>query len=182
MSDQPQQRRWWAHRHPILTTILGVFASLVLIAVFSGGGSSPTPTATVTQTVTRATPTHVRTVNSRACVQSVKIAQQAFVLVGQAFGEAAKYPPLVPQAAQAAAAGNTGQIMAIASTEKTINDALTALAARLTRRRRGISPDSRSLLLIQARTDYGQPVKLPQAGTGGDVAPDATSGSPWITS
>lgn len=84
----------------------------------------------VAQTVTTA---HTVTANSPTCVQGYRVAHQALGLLASALREAAGLAPLIEQAANAGAAGDSSQIAAIANTETGIGTSLQAIGGKVGR-------------------------------------------------
>lgn len=80
------------------------------------------------------------TVNSPACVQASKVAGQGFQLLGDALQTAAKYPPLIEQAARAGAAQDATRITAIADEEKRITAQITAINGRFSQLNASFNP------------------------------------------
>jgi hypothetical protein len=65
-----------------------------------------------------------------ACAQFASSVGQGFTVLGTILEDAAKYPPLISQAASAGLAKNTSKITAIASQVRSINSAVSSQASK----------------------------------------------------
>lgn len=125
MSETVPSEQQIATGHSWLTWRRAAFA-LALFAAFGIGtatsGGTKTVTKTKTETVTKA---------PAACTAAIAEARQVALLAGGQFGRVSRLFPLVSQAAQAGAAGDTATIYAIAAKLRAFNADAESAAARM---------------------------------------------------